>query len=118
MATTTKSFAPNERFRILRLLPSENMSLSEARATRNLRRQLLTEDDKEFIGMKSKDGRVVVDNPDKIEELGDREITFGSTERRVLAHVLIQKEENDSVPNDDVFLDIAEIVEAEYKELS
>ena len=113
MAKTEMTLSGETRLQILSLLPQEAGSLQESIQIKRLRdRVAFDEEEEEFIDMDERGSF----NPSKVNDLEDVDVSLGENEKEIIAGCIVQKEDEDSVPTNDAFVDLALALQDKVKE--
>jgi len=93
-----------QRLHLLNILPNQG-SLREAITIKRLRDQIqFNEDEQDVLDFDPQTGDF---DPTKLSELTDSDLDFTESEREVIASAIVMKDQEESVPTDDSFVDLA-----------
>jgi len=110
----TFEFSTQQRLQLLNILPQESGSLRESIQIKRLRDRVnFSEEEKEIMGMDERTGAV---DPSGIQELDNKEIDLGESEKKILAGSFVKKEDEGAVPTNDAFVELALKLEDEIEE--
>jgi hypothetical protein len=108
------TFSAQQRLQLLNILPQESGSLRESIQIKRLRDRVnFSEEEKEIIGMDAQTGAV---DPVALQELDNKEIDLGESEKEILAGSFVKKEDEGVVPTNDAFVELALKLEDEIEE--
>jgi len=113
MAKTEMTLSGETRLQILSLLPQEAGSLQESIQIKRLRDRVgFDEEEKDLLDMDERGSF----NPSKVDDLEDKGVSLGENEKEIIAGCIVQKEDEESVPTNDAFVDLALTLQDKVKE--
>jgi hypothetical protein len=108
------SLSGSQRLHLINVLPQEAGSLKESIQIKRLRDRIgFSDGEEEKIEMDEETGSF---NPRKLQNLPEKEFSFGENEREIIAGSIIQREDEGEVPTTDAFVELVLDFEEEIEE--